>query len=904
MKILYVEDNPGDVRLLQYEFAESAPSIQIEWAPSFSEAVERLSRATPGRLIYDLVLTDMNLPDGNGISLLAFLRERGLPLPLVVITGLGDEESAVNALKAGACDYVVKRDDYLARLPDTLDLAFRRYRNEMARHTRRLHVLYADPNPYDIEAALKHFAQYAPFIRLEPVQGGREALRRLPWTDLERNENGHPWDVLLFDFQLTDMNAIELLKELRGRRRLDLPIVIISGEGNQENAVQALRLGADDYIAKNRGYLFQLPSILENAFNRVQVERERSALKASEEHFRMLIENGSDLIFVDDQNGMPSYSSPSVERVLGYTPEELLRRSVFEYAHPEDLPKALEFHAKVISNPGITSGPLVVRAGHKDGTYRYLELFAKYTETAPGVGKAVVNARDVTERTRAEDALQESEMKHRSLVENSLVGVFILQDGRFQFVNKMLCEIQGYSFDEMLAKSDALEYVHPDDRKRVKDAVRCLSETCIPIVDDFRMIRKDGKVSDVKTLMSPILYKGKPAAAGTLIDTTREKALERQLRQSLKMEAIGALAGGIAHDFNNILTALAGYASLLKMEMERGGRARMTYVDAILSASEKAANLTQGLLAFARQQPITLEPVNLNEIVTGTEKLLRRLLTEDIALVTNLTPDKTMVLADAGQIDQILFNLAVNARDAMPNGGALTLESRIVELEEDFTQIHGLARPGRYALLSILDTGVGMDETTRDHIFEPFFTTKEVGKGTGLGLSTVYGIVKQHNGAITVTSEKNEGAAFHVYLPLIDATTDHERTSPPPPVGGTETILLAEDDDVVRTLMGTVLRRFGYSVIEATDGEEAVKHFSDHENIDLVLLDSVMPKKNGRQVYDEISAKRPDVKVLFTSGYTRDVVLEKGIEEHRFNFIPKPVSPELLLKTVRKVLDR
>lgn len=905
MKILYVEDNPGDVRLLQYEFAERAPSIEIEWASTYAEAVERLSRATFDQPLYDLVLTDMNLPDGNGISLLSFLQEHGLPLPLVVITGLGDEESAVSALKAGACDYVVKHNNYLSNLPDTLETALHRHRTETSRHTRPLRLLYGSPNMQDIESARKHFSQYAPFILIDSASSAQEVLHRfsLMKNGMEKEDPGRPCDVLLLDFQLPGMTAIELLKDLRQSQHIDVPVVIISGEGNQEIAVQALRLGADDYIAKNRGYLFQLPSVLENAFNRVQVERERAALKASEEHFRMLIENASDLIYVNDKDGRSQYSSPSIERVLGYTTKEAVGTSVFQYAHPDDLPEAIAFHQRTISNPGVTCGPLVVRARHKDGTWRFLELLSKCTEDASGSGKIVANARDVTERIEAEGALQESEAKYRRLVENSLVGVFIIQDGIFRFVNKRFSEIIGCTSDEVLERTDALGFVHPEDRKRVEEDMRRLTLSQIPIVLDFRLVRQDGNYAEVKTFISPILYQGKPAASGMMINTTREKTLEKQLRQAQRMEAIGILAGGIAHDFNNILTALTGYATLLKMENEEDGQLRMSHLEAILSASQKAASLTQSLLAFSRQQSITLNPVNLNEIVQGTEKLLRRLLTEDIVLQTNLSSDVIMVLADTSQMDQILFNLAVNAGDAMPNGGILTLETKIVELDRQFADIHGLPGPGPYALLSVSDTGIGMEEVTRDHIFEPFFTTKEVGKGTGLGLSTVYGIVKQHNGCITVYSEKGKGTVFHLHLPVTDMKEVKEDPSPPPK-GGTETILLAEDDDMVRSLMADVLKQHGYRVIEAVDGEEAVDLFQFHGGMDLVILDSVMPKKNGRQVYDEISATHQNIKVLFTSGYTRDVVLDKGIEDKKFDFISKPVSLEAFLRTVREVLDR
>jgi nitrogen-specific signal transduction histidine kinase len=370
------------------------------------------------------------------------------------------------------------------------------------------------------------------------------------------------------------------------------------------------------------------------------------------------------------------------------------------------------------------------------------------------------------------------------------------------------------------------------------------------------------------------------------------------------MEAIGTLAGGIAHDFNNVLTVIVGFGSLLQMDIQEDDR-KKAYIDQILAASEKAAQLTQGLLAFSRKQQISLKPLDINNTIRATSKLLKTLLTEDIELKTILPEDSPVVMADESQIDQIFFNLAANARDAMPQGGTLIVETKIVELDDDFIRMHGHGESGKYALLSISDTGIGMDEATKLKIFDPFFTTKEVGKGTGLGLSTVYGIVKQHNGYITVYSEPGRGTVFRVYLPLINQIINEEKEAQVLIKGGNETILIAEDNDAVRGFIKTVLTEHGYSIIEAVDGEDAIDRFTKTEkSIDLIILDTVMPKKNGREVCDEIKKIKPDSKVIFTSGYTRDITLDKGMaEDDTFEFIPKPISPYVLLQKVRQVLD-
>jgi CheY-like chemotaxis protein len=362
-------------------------------------------------------------------------------------------------------------------------------------------------------------------------------------------------------------------------------------------------------------------------------------------------------------------------------------------------------------------------------------------------------------------------------------------------------------------------------------------------------------------------------------------------------------ARGIAHDFNNILTALIGYGSLLQMNMNENDRLRV-YVNHILASSQKAANLTQGLLAFSRKQPIALRPCKVNTIIANVESLLRRLLTEDIDLRMNLTGKALTVMADATQIEQVLLNLATNARDSMPQGGTLSIETSQTDLDQEFTEINQFGEPGLYSLISVRDTGKGMDEETKERIFEPFFTTKEAGKGTGLGLSIVYGIVKQHNGYITVSSEPGSGTVFSIFLPMAKTPAEPTSRAIADIKGGDETILIAEDNREARHLMREILTKSGYTVIEAVDGEDAIARFTEHKDkISLLMLDVVMPRKNGKEAYETIRELRPGIKTIFTSGYTNDVVLEKGIHDKSVEFISKPVPIEELLSRIRTVLD-
>jgi len=369
------------------------------------------------------------------------------------------------------------------------------------------------------------------------------------------------------------------------------------------------------------------------------------------------------------------------------------------------------------------------------------------------------------------------------------------------------------------------------------------------------------------------------------------------------MEAIGSLSGGIAHDFNNILTTMMGYAGLLQMEMDKHNPL-VRYVDQIIAASQKAANLIRSLLAFSRQQSVVLNPVNISANIGSAQSLLERLLTEDIDFQVSLAPDDIVIMADATQIDQILFNLVANARDAMPGGGRLIVGTSTTTIDRSFIDTHGFGKLGAYALITVSDTGIGMNESTKEKIFDPFFSTKEVGKGTGLGLSTVYGIVKQHNGFINVYTEPGKGTTFRIYFPLVRSEALQETGPAPETRGGTETILVAEDNADLRRLVTEVLGKHGYRIIEAVDGEDAVEKFERHNDLDLIIVDSIMPKKNGREVCEEVRKINPGVRVLFTSGHTKDTILSKGIADSEVDFLPKPISPTQLLQMVREVLDR
>ena len=515
---------------------------------------------------------------------------------------------------------------------------------------------------------------------------------------------------------------------------------------------------------------------------------------------------------------------------------------------------------------------------------------------------AIEMVEDITERRQAEEELR----KLSRTVEQSPASVIITDlQGNIEYVNPKFTELTGYSIEEVRGKNPRIlksGETPPEEYRELWGTITSGGEWH----GVFHNKKKDGTLFWVRASISSVCD-----ASGAIThfiavkeDITNQKSLEDQYRQSQKMEAVGQLAGGVAHDFNNILTAVIGYAHMLKMKLKDDDTLK-TYADHILSLSDRAANLTQSLLAFSRKQITNPRPVNLNEIIGRIDHLLSRIIGEDIKLQTMLSEEGEIVMADPGQIEQVLMNLATNARDAMHEGGLITIETETVEIDQRFIDKHGFGKEGMYAVISVTDTGIGMDKETREKIFEPFYTTKEVGKGTGLGLAMAYGIVKQHEGYINVYSEPGKGTTFRIYLPLIQATAEMEKVTIEgihPLETGTETILLAEDETEVRAFNKILLEEYGYKVIEAIDGDDAIGKFKLHKDkIQLLLLDVIMPNRNGNEVYRAIKEIAPDIKVLFTSGYPAEHI--QGIIAERSPFILKPVSPTRLLKKIREVLN-
>ncbi|MBI5193366.1 MAG: response regulator [Nitrospirae bacterium] len=763
------------------------------------------------------------------------------------------------------------------------------------------------------------------------------------------------FDVVITDLENPELNGMEVCRRIRAVDSYT-PVIMLTASGSEELAVEGMKMGLSDYVTKN--HLQRLPVSIRECIEKSRVSKEYSLLRMRQTAQFYLTEIFSESDSLD--MAVPKllqavcrgfgweigelwrvnkecnilyletlWSEPSIyitefeeiSRVMTFSPGEGIPGRVWSSGEAAiwvtDVLHDNHFQRNVIAARlglhGATAFP-ITKSGEVTGVMvffskKIMPLNDDLCNVMADIGKRIgvfINQK------LSEELLRASEQKYRLLLENLPQRIFYKDKNHFYVsCNENFAGDLGITSEDIAGKTDydlfpkemAERYIENDDKVLNSGMPDEIEETSLSKGQERIVNTVKTPVTDEKGNIAGVLGIFWDITDRKLAELEKEK-LREQLYHTQKIDSLGTLSGGIAHDFNNILTAIIGYGELLKMKL-RDEESLIGYVIKILEAADRAAKLTGGLLDFSRKRPVNPVPADLNEVINGIKEMLDRIISENIKFSTVLTPEDCVVLADRNQLGQVLVNLAANARDAMPDGGYLTIMTDIIEIDQSFVSAHGYGKPGSYCMISVSDTGSGIDDETKKRIFEPFFTTKDVGKGTGLGLAIVYGIVKQHNGYINVYSEQGRGTTFSIYLPLIHSIVEKTITLDEAcPVCGTETVLLAEDDTAIRGLAEMLLKENGYNVIEAVNGDDAIEKFKENKDrIDLLVLDLIMPEKNGKEVYDIANSGKPGINALFMSGYNRDIIYDKNILEGSVNFILKPFSPLNFLKKLRQVLD-
>jgi PAS domain S-box-containing protein len=632
-----------------------------------------------------------------------------------------------------------------------------------------------------------------------------------------------------------------------------------------------------------------------------------AARRKVEERLRHMLDNTSDFVWEVDEHCVYTYVSSNVRTLFGYEPGELVGKTPFDIMTPEEAARSREFFKSIIQEARPFAG-FENTVLDKSGRPVVVETNGVPFFDEAGVFRGYRGIdRDITARKRADSALRESEASLARAQQIAHLGNWErdLETGRLRWSDEVY-RIFGLPPDEPLTRERFYECVHPDDRAAVRKAVETATSLGTPYTINHRIVLPDGSERHVHEHAEVVRdASGTVRLVGTVQDVTEYKRLEEQLRQAQRMEAVGRLAGGVAHDFNNLLTIIAGYSELLAAQLPAESAERKD-LNEIMHAAERATALTRQLLAFSRRQILQMKVIGLNTVVADVDKMLRRLIGEDVELVTLFDPELGSAKADPTQIEQVIMNLAVNARDAMPGGGRLLIETANADLDEHYCRRHPEVKPGRYVMLAVTDNGAGMTPAVMRHIFEPFFTTKSRDKGTGLGLSTVYGIIKQSGGSIFCHSEVGRGTTFKIFLPRVDEHAAAPGAALLPlPTRGAETVLVVEDEPGVRALIRTVLESSGYKVLEAERGVRALELLRRcaGEPVALMITDVVMPEMSGRELAQKVREIQPDIQILFISGYTDEAVVQHGPLLTGSPFLQKPFTHDALVRKIREILD-
>lgn len=768
--------------------------------------------------------------------------------------------------------------------------------------TEPLRVLLIEDNDADTEMAVHALKQWYPGAEVD-IAGSRKQF-----NEMMRGQN---YDIALADYHLPDWTGMDALRELR-RLGLDMPLIVLTGTLGDERAVECIKAGAADYVLK--GNMDRLPIAIDRAVDEKRTREEalrsqrlmqeaQNEARDREARFRQLADNIHEVFFMmDAQFRETLYINPAYEEIWGCS-----RKSLYDDPRSFMLPVPADDRARLqeyiaLIQGGGQPGKLEFRVIQPNGNVRWLLSHAVPIRNDRGeVYRISGVALDVTESREAQLALEESVERFRKLTDASFDAIVITQDGIIIEVNRGYLEMFGHDSTDEVVGHQVTEFAAEESRSEIERRIAGNIDGTYQLVGT----RKDGEKILLEATARAHAIGGRPSRITALRDITERRALEDQFRQAQKMEAVGRLAGGVAHDFNNLLTVITGFTDMLLGDLGQEDP-RRSDLQEVRKAADAASALTRQLLAFSRQQVIEPKVVNLEDVVRQTKKLLAHLIGEDIDLATKFGPTPAVVNMDPGQLEQVIMNLVVNSRDAMPTGGKLTIETAVVELDASYAAAHWPLTTGRYAMLAVSDTGVGMDKATQAKIFDPFFTTKEPGKGTGLGLATVYGIVKQSGGFIWAYSEPGQGATFKIYLPLSEdvPTPAADEREMQTVARGNETILLVEDSQAVRLIARRTMERYGYDVIEAQSASGALQLMAEiGRPIHLLLTDVVMPEMSGRALAERFASFQPAAKVLYMSGYTDDAVIRHGVLAAKTPFLQKPFTPFALATRVREVLD-
>ncbi|MCC6455875.1 MAG: response regulator [Caldilineaceae bacterium] len=898
MYILYIEDNQNDADLTRRYLRRHAPQIKLELATTYAEAVAKLAQSTQDHPVFDLVLTDMRLPDGDGFKILAHIREAALPVPVIVLTGTGSEEIAIAALKGGADDYIAKRHDYLTRLPVLIEKTFARFHAAVARGSRPLRVLYAEAHQADIELTRRHLALHAPYIALDIVQSAPEVLDRLS-ADLASGEQADSYDLLLLDYPLPGMNTLDLLKELEYGETAQLlpklPVVLMTGQGDEEVALQALRLGVTDYLVKNPGYLFQLPRTLENVYTQTLLQRERTALFESEQRYRALFDLAPVVIFTKDLQGVYTSSNAMMREVIGREPVGFTDAELFD----AEIAEQLTHNDRAVIESG-TEGLVEERVFTANADRYFLSRKSPLRDRLGNITGLLGIALELTERIHAQEAQREEQRRLAQLVEH-VDEVIWLQETKSRtllYISPAYAQVWGRSVASVYADPNSMiEAIDPEDQEQAQRFADALRQGHVAYVE-FRVQRPDGPIVWVAAQTFPIhdeqgqIYR----VAGVARDITEHRRSEEYLQQQERLVAVGQMAAGIAHDFNNILAIITLYTQMLQISVQQPTHQR--HLATIYQQTLHAANLVQQILDFSRRS--TMERVRMDVVpfIKELVKLWQRTLPENIRVELEVGSQPLILSVDPSRLQQALLNMAINARDAMPQGGILHVSVSPTTVSPGQPPPLADMSAGQWLCIGISDNGVGIPPGALPHIFDPFYTTKSPGMGTGLGLAQVYGIVRQLDGLIKVESQLGVGSFFAVYLPLIDqpANTLDERPTPPPRGQG-ETILLVEDEADLREAMAEMLTELGYAVLPAENGRHALSLFEQHKSpIAMVVSDLIMPDMGGKELYQHLvqeHANREPLRMLIVTGYP----LEKPVQWQTGNGIVKWLQKPFAMDT-------